>query len=162
MSFGSATVCAFMWHFTRCLFVSLSIFDRVMLMTESVCQWKPLWIPRGDTFQKACLEEWERADDEQSHVPGEDKPHRISRTTESEKSQTAKEDEWNTTREPPPSLPKSSWQTFGQSNAPSWKHRDSGKRSILGAIGRTTAPRRTASATSFIRRSSQTSNFAVP
>ena len=96
-----------------------------MLMTESVCQWKPLWIPRGDTFQKAYPEEWERADDEQSHVPGEDNPHRISRTTESEKSQTAKEDEWNTTREPPrdvPSLPKSSWQTFGQSNAPSWKH----------------------------------------
>ena len=53
--------------------VSLSLFehhcDRVKLMTEWVCRWKPLCIPRGDTFQKAYLQEWERVDDGQSHVP---------------------------------------------------------------------------------------------
>ena len=34
--------------------------DCVILMTEWVCRWKRLWIPSGDTFQKAYLEEWER------------------------------------------------------------------------------------------------------
>ena len=81
--------------------------------------------------------------DEQSHVPGEDEPHRISRTTKSGKVQTAKQDEWNTTREPlrdVPSLPKSSWQACGESDAPSGRHGGSGKRCILGTMGRTTAP----------------------
>ena len=94
-------------------------------MTEWVCRWNPFWIPSGDTFQKAYLEEWERVNDEQSHAPCEGKPHRISRTTESDRLQTAREDEWNTTRELPcdaPSLPKSLWQAFGESNAPSWEH----------------------------------------
>ena len=45
--------------------------------------------------------------------------------SESERVQTAQEDERATAREPPrdgPSLPKSSWQAFGESDAPSWKH----------------------------------------
>ena len=45
----------------------------MFLMTEWVCRWKPFWIPSGDTFQKAYLEEWEHFNDEQSHVVGEDK-----------------------------------------------------------------------------------------
>ena len=72
---------------------------------------------------KRCLEESERVDDGQSHVSSEHKPHWTSRTTESEKLQTANEDEWNTTRGPPRdvcSLPKSSWQAFGDSKI--WKH----------------------------------------
>ena len=94
-------------------------------MTEWVCRWKPFWIPSGDTFQKAYLEEWEHVNDEQSHDPGEDKPHPISRTRVSAKLQKACKDERNTTREPPcdvPSFSKSSRQAFGKSDAPSWKY----------------------------------------
>ena len=29
-------------------------------MTSWICQWKPFWIPVGDSFQKAYLEEWVR------------------------------------------------------------------------------------------------------
>ena len=71
------------------------------------------------------LEEWEHVNDGQSHVLGEHKAHRISRTTGSTKLHTAGKDEWNTTREPPcdvPSLPKSSRQAVGESDAPSWKY----------------------------------------
>ena len=55
-------------------------------MTEWVCRWRPFWIPSGDTFQKASLEEWQRVNDEQSHVPGEDTPdlqnNRIGKATD--------------------------------------------------------------------------------
>ena len=37
--------------------------DRVFQMTERVCRWKPFWIPVGDTFQKAYLEELQLVDD---------------------------------------------------------------------------------------------------
>ena len=30
------------------------------------CQWKPFWIPVGDTFQKAYLEEWIHMSDDSS------------------------------------------------------------------------------------------------
>ena len=45
--------------------------DRVFLMTEWVCRWKPLWIPIGDTCQKAYLEEWQLVDDGSKQDPGE-------------------------------------------------------------------------------------------
>ena len=32
-------------------------------MAEWICRWKPFWIPFGDTFQKAYLEEWQLVDD---------------------------------------------------------------------------------------------------
>ena len=109
--------------------VSLSLFEHhrhcATLMTDWVCRWKPFWIPSGDTFQKAYLEEWEHVNDEQRHVLVEDKPHPISRATESAKLQKAGKDEKNTTREPPcdvPSSPKSSWQAVGESEAPTWKY----------------------------------------
>ena len=41
-------------------------------MTEWICRWKPFWIPIGDTFQKAYLEEWQRVDDGQKRDSGED------------------------------------------------------------------------------------------
>ena len=41
-------------------------------MTRWVCRWKPLWVPRGDTFQKAYLEDWEQEDDDHSYTPGEE------------------------------------------------------------------------------------------
>ena len=114
-----------MKHFTPCLLSPFEHCDRVRQMTEWVCRWKPFWIPSGDTFQKASLEEWKRVDDGQSHVSSEDKAHRTSRTTESAKLQAAGRDERTTTREPPcdvSSLPKSSWQAVGESDARSWKH----------------------------------------
>ena len=35
------------------------------------CQWKPFWIPVGDNFQKAYLEEWLRVGDDSTSDPGE-------------------------------------------------------------------------------------------
>ena len=90
-----------------------------------ICRWKPFWFSSGDTFSKAYLAEWERVKDEQSHIPGEDKPHSISRTTELGKLQKAWRDENNTTREQycdASSSLKSSWQAVGESDAPSWKY----------------------------------------
>ena len=40
-------------------------------MTSWICQRKPFWIPVGDTFQKAYLEEWQRVDDGSICDPGE-------------------------------------------------------------------------------------------
>ena len=95
-----------------------------------------LWIPSSDTIQKALLEEWERVNGEQSHVLGEDKAHRISRTTVSEKLQRAGKDAWNTTRDPPGDVPlftkvlvASSWR-IGRTIME--LHGDSGKRCIFG------------------------------
>ena len=96
---------------------------RAILMTEWVCGWKPFWIASGDTFQKACLEEWEHVNDEQSHDLGDDTPHWISRTTESAKLQTAGKDN----------------RSHRGKHLPPWRHGDWGKRSIVGTTGRTTA-----------------------
>ena len=94
--------------------------SRVVPMTRWVCRWKPFWVPRGGTFQKAYLDEWEQEDDDQSYIPGEESKynHRsrsVSRTTASESLQTVKDDGWSATRELPAprccrSLPQSSWQ----------------------------------------------------
>ena len=72
-------------------------------MTEWVCRWKPFWVPSGDTFKKAYLEEWERVNDEQR--PEKTKPHPTSRTTKPAKLQKAGRDESNTTREQPCDAP---------------------------------------------------------
>ena len=53
------------------LLATVHICDRVFLMTGWVCQWKPFWIPVGDTFQEAYLEEWQRVDDGSMRDPGE-------------------------------------------------------------------------------------------
>ena len=71
-------------------------------MTKWVCKWKPFWVLRGDTFQKAYQEELEQEDDDQSYIPGtESKNSHTSysapRTTASENPQTAKDDGWSTT-----------------------------------------------------------------
>ena len=40
------------------------------LMSGWVCQWKPFWIPLGESFQKAYLEEWIRMGDDSSDEQG--------------------------------------------------------------------------------------------
>ena len=112
-------------------------------MTSWVCRWKPFWVPRGDTFQKAYLEEWEQEDDDQSYIPGEQSKnnHRsrsVIRTTASESLQTVKDDGWSARRELPaprgcPSLPQSSWQPFGDTKVPTklWKHTETRERAVF-------------------------------
>ena len=39
-------------------------------MSGWVCQWKPFWIPVGDSFQKAYLEEWIYVGDDSSDEQG--------------------------------------------------------------------------------------------
>ena len=39
-------------------------------MSGWVCQWKPFWIPVGDSFQKAYLEEWIHMGDDSSRTLG--------------------------------------------------------------------------------------------
>ena len=54
-------------------------------MGEWICRWKPFWIPTGDTFQKAYLEEWQLVDDGSKRDPGEDNLQTSPNTTESAK-----------------------------------------------------------------------------
>ena len=85
-------------------------------------QHKPFWVPRGDTLQKAYLEEWEQVDDDQGYIRGEESKNRhrscsIPRTTTSESLHTVKDDVWSATRELPAPrgctyLPQSSWEPF--------------------------------------------------
>ena len=94
---------------------------------------------------------------EQRHVPGEDKPHRISRTTEPAKMQKAGRGESNTTREQlcdVPSLPNFSWHVVGESDVPTWKFLGTqGKCFNLGTMGSTIAPSKNVLAIMFIRSS---------
>ena len=81
-------------------------------------QQKPFWVPRGNTLQKAYLEEWEQLDHDQSNIRSEQSKNRhrscsVSRTATSESSQTVKDDTWSATRElPAPRLPQSSRKPF--------------------------------------------------
>ena len=66
-------------------------------MTQWVCKWKPFWVPRGDTFQKAYPEEWEQEDDDQNYIHGEEsknchRSYSASRTTASEGLHTVEDD----------------------------------------------------------------------
>ena len=44
---------------------------RVLLMSGWSCQWKPLWIPVGNNFQKAYVEEWLHVGDDSTGGPEE-------------------------------------------------------------------------------------------
>ena len=104
-------------------------------MTKWVCKWKPFWVPRGDTFQKAYLEETEQEDDDPSHTHAglSKNSHRsrsFSRTAASESFQAVKDDA-------PcggPSLPQSSWQPVGDTNESTklWKHTETKKSAVFG------------------------------
>ena len=82
------------------------------------------WIPTGDTFQEAYLEEWQLIDDESKCDPGEDNLQTSPKPTESAKLRSRSNDvtfkqekPWDTS-----SAPKSSWHAVGgESDAPTWK-----------------------------------------
>ena len=98
--------------------------DRVFLMTGSVCPWKPFWIPVGDTFQKAYLEEWQRVDDGFIRDPGENSIKTVPCAVDSMRQRRAKNSDCDIKYEQPldaPSAPRSSWQAVGQPDAPTWK-----------------------------------------
>ena len=40
------------------------------MMSGWVCEWKPFWIPIGESFQKAYLEEWIHMGDDSSREQG--------------------------------------------------------------------------------------------
>ena len=44
-------------------------------MAEWMSRWKRFWIPIGDTFQKAYLDEWHLVDDGSKRDPVEDSAH---------------------------------------------------------------------------------------
>ena len=91
-------------------------------MTEWICRRKPFWAPTGDTFQKACLKEWQRF--VVKVIPWEDIVRTNSGTTESAKllkpgvnGVTFKyEQMWDA-----PSSPRCSRQAVGEPDAPTWK-----------------------------------------
>ena len=103
-------------------------------MTKWVCKWKPFWVLRGGTFQKAYLEEWEQEADDQNHVHCEEsnsshKSCSASRTTAAEGLHAVKDDGWSATRGIPAprgclSFPQSSRQPFGDTieTTKVWKH----------------------------------------
>ena len=81
-----------------------------------------VWIPIGDTFQRAYLEEWHLVDDGSKRDSGD--LHTSPNTTESAKplmsgssDVTFKQGKpWDTS-----SAPKSPWQAVGEFDAPTWK-----------------------------------------
>ena len=58
---------SFLLFFDNCVFPC----GRVLLMPGWICQWISFWIPVGNTFQKAYLEEWLRDCDDSISDPGE-------------------------------------------------------------------------------------------
>ena len=93
-------------------------------MTGWVCQWKPFWIPVGDTLQKAYLGEWQRVDDGSICDPREYSLEAVPCVADSRKQRRAENSEcarkyeqpWNTS-----SAPRSSWQAVGAPDVPTWK-----------------------------------------
>ena len=93
-------------------------------LTSWVCQWKLFWIPVGDTFQKAYLEEWQRVDDGSTCDPGEYSTRTVPCVADSRRQQRAENSDNATMYEQPldaPSAPRSPWQAVEQPDAPTWK-----------------------------------------
>ena len=57
-------------HVRRSLISNCAFLRPCFLMLGWVCQWKPFWIPVGDNFQKAYLEEWLHFGDDSTGDPG--------------------------------------------------------------------------------------------
>ena len=55
-------------HFTSPSVVAAFVVE--FPMSGCVCQWKPFWIPVGESFKKAYLEEWIYAGDDSSDEQG--------------------------------------------------------------------------------------------
>ena len=93
-------------------------------MTGWACQWKPFWIPVGDTFQKAYPEEWQLVDDGSICDPGEYSVRAVPYVADSMRQRRAENSDCAIKYERPlvvPSASKPSWQVVGQPDAPTWK-----------------------------------------
>ena len=96
----------------------------IILTAEWICRWKPFWIPIGDTFQKAFLEEWQLVHDGSKRDPSEDNLQTSPNTAESAKPLRSGSNDVTFKQEKPwdtSSAPKSSWQAVGEPDAPTWK-----------------------------------------
>ena len=92
-------------------------------MAEWICRWKPFWIPIGDTFQEAYLEEWQLVDDGSKRDPVEDSAQTIPCASDSSKLWKAENRDCALKFEQPldtSSAPKSSWQAVGEPDGPTW------------------------------------------
>ena len=96
----------------------------IILMAEWICRWKRFWIPIGDTFQKAYLEEWQLVHDGSKRDPSEDNLQTSPNTGESAKPLRSGSNDVTFKQETPwdtSSAPKSSRQALGEPDAPTWK-----------------------------------------
>ena len=106
----------------RCFSVSSLV--GVFLVTEWVCRWKPFWIPVGNTFQKAYLEEWQLVDDGSIRDHGENSTETVPCVSDSWMLWKAENKDGTVKHEQPldtASAPKSSWQAVGEPDAPTGK-----------------------------------------
>ena len=84
-----------------------------------VCQWKPFWIPIGDSFQNAYLEEWIHTGDDSSSTLGEHGMANIPTMVHD-----AKCKDCTTIQKRPeeaPTASRSSWQAKREHGTPTWK-----------------------------------------
>ena len=103
---------------------AFSFCDRVFLMSGRVCQRKPFWIPVGDTFQKAYLEEWFRVGDDSTSDFGEHSTKAILTVDVSTTVRNSENKDCTVKQKQPldaPSAPRSSWQPVEQLDAPTWE-----------------------------------------
>ena len=96
-----------------------SLWLAIVLFWVRVCQWEPLWIPVGDSIQKAHLEKWIHMSDDSSTDLGEQCMANIPtmvQGTEYKDCTTPKKRPGET-----PSAPRSSWQAGGEHDTLTWK-----------------------------------------
>ena len=90
-------------------------------MSGWICQW---WIPVGNTFQKAYLEEWLRVDDGSRSDPGENSIKAFPIATDPTTVRRSENKDCIVEHKQPldaSSAPTSSWQPVGQPDAPTWE-----------------------------------------
>ena len=94
---------------------------RVLLMSGWICQWKPFWIPVGNTFQKAHLEEWLRVEADSPSDPGENSCKAVPMAADSMTVRGSENKDCTVKHKQPldaPSAPRSSWQAVGKPHVP--------------------------------------------
>ena len=91
--------------------------DRVSVW---VCQWKPFWIPVGDTFQKAYLEEWLLVGDDSTSDLGEHSTKAIPAVNVSTVVRNSEDKDCTVKHKRPEEAP-SALRPTGQPDAPTWE-----------------------------------------